>query len=104
MREINIETFKSDQDSERVPVLFDVRNPHEFAEGHVPGARNIPLDQVNDRLSDFSTHQDQEIYLICRSGGRSGQAGRILDGHGYRTVNIMGGTMGWINAGYPVEN
>ena len=103
MREIDIAQFKADRDAGAVPVLFDVRTVGEFEEGHVPGAINVPLDQVPDRLADFAPHREQEIYLICRSGGRSGNAGRFLQAHGYQTVNIMGGTMQWAAAGHPIE-
>lgn len=103
MREVNIAEFKADRDAGAVPVLFDVRTPAEFAEGHVPGAINVPLDQVPDHLEKFAPHRDQEIYLICRSGGRSANAGRFLQAHGYKVVNVMGGTMGWVSAGLPVD-
>lgn len=103
MREINIQQFKADRDADQVPVLFDVRTPGEYAEGHVPGAINIPLDQVQDRVAEFQEHKGKEIYLICRSGGRSGQAGRYLETQGLQAVNIMGGTAGWQTSGHPIE-
>lgn len=103
MREIDIAQFKTDRDAGSVPILFDVRTPGEFADGHVPGAINVPLDQVPDRLADFAPHRSQEVYLICRSGGRSANAGRFLQSHGYKVVNIMGGTMGWQTAGLPID-
>ena len=103
MREIDVQQLKADRDQGSVPVLFDVRTPAEYAEGHVPGAINIPLDQVPSRLDAFEPHKGDEIYLICRSGGRSGQAGRFLEGQGYKTVNVMGGTAGWANTGLPIE-
>ncbi|TVQ90453.1 MAG: rhodanese-like domain-containing protein [Deltaproteobacteria bacterium] len=103
MREIDVQQLKADRDQGSVPVLFDVRTPAEYAEGHVPGAINVPLDQVPSRLDAFEPHKGDEIYLICRSGGRSGQAGRYLEGQGYKTVNVMGGTAGWANTGLPID-
>lgn len=81
-------------------VLFDVRTPEEYAEGHVPGARLLPLDQVGDRAQEVP--DDCEVYLICRSGGRSAKALGILEGFGRRGINVAGGTLGWIEAGHAV--
>ncbi len=81
-------------------MLFDVRSPEEYAEGHVPGARLLPLDQVGERAHEVP--DDREVYLICRSGGRSAMALGILDGHGRRGVNVAGGTLAWIEAGHAV--
>ena len=81
--------------------LFDVRQPYEFDEAHVPGATLIPLGEVPDRVADFPS--DREVLVICKSGGRSGQAVEFLRERGINAVNIEGGTMAWISAGHPVE-
>jgi rhodanese-related sulfurtransferase len=77
--------------------LFDVRQPDEYAEVHVPGAVLIPLAQVPDRLDDFAS--DDTIYVICRSGARSGRAVEFLRSHGVDAVNVLGGTMAWVESG-----
>ena len=81
-------------------VLIDVRSPEEYAEGHVPGARLLPLDQVGERAGEVP--DDRDVYLICRSGGRSARALGILNTHGRRGFNVAGGTLGWIDAGHAV--
>ncbi len=83
--------------------VIDVRTPAEYAEAHVPGARLICLDTLPERARDIP--KDQDVYLICRLGARSAQALKYLSAaHGHtRLVNVSGGTMAWIAAGYPVE-
>lgn len=69
--------------------LVDVRTPAEFAEGHVKGSTNIPLDQVAGQLDKFKGKE--QIIVFCRSGNRSGQAKMILEQNGFKNV-INGGT------------
>jgi rhodanese-related sulfurtransferase len=86
------------------PALFvlDVRSPEEFAAGHVPGAVNIPHDQVASRLAEIP--KDKEVVLYCRSGRRSGLAAEALEANGYKDLRLMQGDMpGWEKAGLPVE-
>lgn len=79
--------------------LIDVREPDEYEEGHVAGARLIPLGQVPDRLDEIPT---TEVLLICRSGARSMRAAQFLVARGHSAVNVAGGTLAWIDAGRPV--
>jgi molybdenum cofactor guanylyltransferase len=81
--------------------LFDVRQPDEYEQGHAPGARLVPLGEVPDRLGEFPT--DQTVYVICRSGGRSGKAVEHLRANGVDAVNVAGGTLAWVEAGNSVE-
>ena len=74
--------------------LADVRTPGEFAEGHVKGSVNIPLDSVASRLSQFKNKKN--IIVFCRSGNRSGQAKSILEQNGFTNV-INGGTWDQVN-------
>ena len=80
--------------------LLDVRQPQEYAEAHVPGAVLIPLDQLPDRLPEVPPG---EVFVICRSGGRSAKAVEFLALQGRVATNVAGGTMGWIQAGHPVD-
>ena len=66
--------------------FVDVRTPEEYAGGHVPGAVNIPLDQVQNRLDEFKD-MPQPIVAYCRSGARSGMAASILKQNGIEVVN-----------------
>lgn len=72
--------------------LVDVRTPGEFAGGSVPGAVNIPLDQVSSQIARFKDKKG--VVVFCKSGMRSGQAKGILDQNGIPQV-INGGT--WQN-------
>ncbi|MBP2282442.1 rhodanese-related sulfurtransferase [Flavobacterium sp. CG_23.5] len=74
--------------------LVDVRTPAEFAEGHVKGSINIPLDQVPNQLAKFKGKE--QIIVFCRSGNRSGQAKMILEQNGFKNVT-NGGTWQDVN-------
>jgi rhodanese-related sulfurtransferase len=81
--------------------VVDVRQPHEYVEAHVPGAVLIPLGEVPDRLSELP--QEGPIYLICKTGARSRRAAEFLETQGIVAINVAGGTMAWIDAGFPVD-
>ena len=83
--------------------LIDVRTPAEYAEAHVPGARLLCLDTLAARVHEIP--KDKDVYLICRSGARSAQAGNyLIREHGYdRVINVEGGTMAWMQAGHEIE-
>lgn len=70
--------------------IVDVRTPEEFNSGHVSGAINIPLDQVQQRISEFQQMQ-KPIEMYCRSGNRSGMAVSILKQNGITEVSNGGG-------------
>ena len=82
-------------------LLLDVRTPQEFASGHIPGAVNIAVEELAQRLSEVP--QDTPVVLYCRSGNRSGQAAQILDRAGYTDIYDLGGITTWAQQGYPVE-
>jgi rhodanese-related sulfurtransferase len=74
--------------------LIDVREPDEFAAGHILGARNIPLTQLRMRMKEI--RKDQPIYLYCQSGLRSGRAAQMLYRKGYRDLyHLKGGFKQW---------
>lgn len=70
--------------------FVDVRTPEEYAGGHVPGAINIPLDQIQSRLDEFK-EMPKPVVAYCRSGARSGMATSILKGAGVPEVINGGG-------------
>jgi rhodanese-related sulfurtransferase len=83
------------------PFVLDVRTPEEFASGYVPGAVNIPHDQLAARLAEVP--KDREVVLYCRSGRRVGLAGEVLAEHGYRRLVHLEGDIGaWVERGRPV--
>ncbi len=74
--------------------LIDVREPNEFAGGHILGARNIPLTQLKARLKEI--RPDKPVYLYCQSGSRSGRAAQLLYRKGYKDLNhLQGGFKKW---------
>lgn len=101
VRNVDVATLKADLDRGAVPLLVDVRSPEEFAAGHVTGAKNIPLGEVEARLAEFGA-ADKDVYVICQAGGRSAKVSATLAGKGYHPVNVEGGTGAWMSAGYPV--
>ncbi|APT91399.1 sulfurtransferase [Corynebacterium sphenisci DSM 44792] len=81
--------------------IVDVRSPAEFAESHAAGSVNIPMEQMPLRYGELDL--DSEIYLMCRSGGRSAQVCTWLERNGIDAVNISGGMIDWAHHGRPVE-
>jgi rhodanese-related sulfurtransferase len=104
LRSVDAKQLKADLDAGKVALLLDVRTPGEYAEGHVPGTVLIPVDDVTPTHSGITPHKGDEIYLICRSGSRSMRAAKTLQAAGYTVVNVDGGTLGWVDAGFPVDN
>ncbi|GAA1166649.1 rhodanese-like domain-containing protein [Corynebacterium glaucum] len=83
--------------------LIDVREPDEFAAQRAVGAVNVPLSEFISRVGEIDP--DQDVYLICKSGGRSAQAGEYLENAmGWdNAINVAGGTTAWVEAGLPSE-
>ena len=79
--------------------IIDVRQEDEYIEGHVPGARLIPLDELPERVDEVPT--DAPVYLVCASGPRSHRASEWLLAQGFDATNVLGGTKAWIDAGKP---
>ena len=74
--------------------LLDVRQPFEYEEAHLPGARLIPLPKLADALEELNRHQPIVVY--CAAGGRSAMAARLLSHHGFEDVShIQGGIYAW---------
>lgn len=69
--------------------LLDVRTAGEYADGHIEGFRNIPVDELRERIHEIDS--GKPVYVICQSGLRSYIAARILEGNGFETYNFSGG-------------
>lgn len=82
-------------------VILDVREPFEFASGHVPGAVHLPMHLVPLRLDDIP--RDRPVYVICATGNRSWQVAHYLGQHGLAAINVNGGTSAWGAAGFTME-
>lgn len=96
MRKKAITVLTEDEFKEgyRKAQLIDVREPNEFDGGHILGARNVPVTQLKQRISEF--RKDQPIYLYCQSAQRSNRAGIMLYKRGYRNIyQLKGGFRKW---------
>jgi rhodanese-related sulfurtransferase len=83
--------------------LVDVREAHEWADGHVATATHVALGTVPDHLDVFGADDAPEpTYVICRSGGRSLHACEFAAANGKHVVNVVGGMLAWVEAGHDV--
>ena len=85
-------------------VVVDVSEPEEFALGHVGGAKNVPLNQLEQRLPEVVKNKGLPVILVCASGGRSVRAEGMARKLGYEKAQAMaGGLKSWKEANLPVE-
>lgn len=80
--------------------LVDVREPGEWARGHVDGSTHIPMGEVHDRVSELDS--ERPVLAICRSGQRSGRVAAWLLEQGFEAHNLDGGLVAWQSAGLPL--
>jgi molybdopterin/thiamine biosynthesis adenylyltransferase/rhodanese-related sulfurtransferase len=84
-------------------VLLDTREPHEYAEAHLEGAKLVPPAEVAEQIDDIAPDTSQRLLVYCRTGNRSARAVHQLEGLGYdNAVNISGGIVEWQEKGLPV--
>lgn len=74
--------------------LIDIREPYEYKSGHVPNAKNIPMNKVLESAEKY-LDKEKEYHIICQSGGRSTRTCGILASKGYKVINVSGGTGGY---------
>ncbi len=84
---------------ERGAMLVDVRMPDEYEQVRIPGAVLIPLPELGQRADELP--QGERVYVICAAGSRSLAAAEALNGAGWDTVSVAGGTLGWAAEGRP---
>jgi rhodanese-related sulfurtransferase len=87
--------------SETVQVL-DVREPYEWAAGHIADADHIPMGHLNARVAELA--RDRLIVCVCRSGHRSQAVTDALNRAGFDAANLEGGMLAWLAAGLPAES
>ncbi|MBI4944005.1 MAG: rhodanese-like domain-containing protein [Actinobacteria bacterium] len=95
--EVDLESFAAVQPD---AFLIDVREPDEYASGHVSTARLVPAGSLAGAAAGLP--EDRTIYVICASGNRSLRAAAALTASGLRALSVAGGTSGWIRSGRPV--
>jgi rhodanese-related sulfurtransferase len=89
-------------DGDKAPLVVDVRKPVEFGVAHIPGAINIPVDEIEGRLDEFK--HSNGVLIYCINGSRTRQAEAILLGADIPDVYHLEGTFsGWIQAKHPIE-
>lgn len=81
--------------------ILDVREPDEWASGHIDGALHIPMNQVPRRLEEVS--RDRPVVAVCHSGRRSGEVADFLRHRGIPAENMPGGMEQWAGEGLPVR-
>ena len=101
MKNLSIEETKIKRESDSSIPLMDVRTPAEFGGVHAERAVNYPMESLDIEEVPFS--KEEEIHVICQSGGRSMKVCQQMDAAGFsRIVNVQGGTSAWQSAGLPV--
>jgi rhodanese-related sulfurtransferase len=107
IKKITFEAITPQQGEQRIregnPLVIDVREPNEYAMGHIAGSKLIPLGQLSSKLDALGA-KDQEIIVVCQSGARSNYAASILAAAGFNKVaDLKGGMSNWTWAGLPVQ-
>jgi len=95
--EIDVQTALHEQIEGKL--LIDVRESDEFEAGHADGAVSIPLSEIKERLHEID--KSSAFNVICKSGGRSGQAATALNEAGFNATNVQGGSLEWLAVKQP---
>ena len=83
--------------------IVDVRDAKEFAEGHLPEARNIPLAELDKRIGELDKFKSKSVVVVCKTGARASAAAAKLAKAGFTdVVNLDGGVAAWQKAGLPL--
>ncbi|MFA9216596.1 MAG: rhodanese-like domain-containing protein [Sphingomonadaceae bacterium] len=84
-------------------VIVDVRDAAEFATGHLPNAKNIPLADFDKRIGELDKLKNKSVVVVCQSGARAASAAAKLGKAGFSdVVNLDGGVAAWKTAGLPL--
>lgn len=100
-----VDELKQRLDQNQDLLILDVRSPDEFQgeQKHIQGARNIPLDNLKERINELVDYQEQPIVIVCRTDKRSAKAAQLLARQGFADVHVIqGGMTAWNERGYPV--
>ncbi|MER7753766.1 rhodanese-like domain-containing protein [Kitasatospora sp. NPDC097643] len=95
LKEVDIEAFAAAR--EGGVLVLDVRETFEFAMGHVPGARSLPLGMLSGGLAELP--RDRAVMVICASGNRSQVGAELLARAGFDAASVRGGTAAWSRSG-----
>lgn len=88
--------------SRKSALVLDVREPDEFAQGHLQGARNIPLSQLEARLKELEKYREKPVMVVCERGGRATKATKLLKAQQFTALHVLkGGMQAWLEAKMP---
>lgn len=96
MAQITVDEVEKLRIKDQDLVLIDVRSAKVFEKGSIPGAINIPFEELENRQSEIDS--DNQIILFCNRGGKSSRAVKLLEDLGVYASDIQGGYEGWIEA------
>lgn len=100
---INVETGEAVKLINNDGVVIDIRSTEAYARGHIVNAKNIPADELADRISQIDKFKAKPIVAVCDNGITSTKAVTTLRGAGFESVyNLKGGMNGWVQSGLPV--
>lgn len=89
---------------EQPPLLLDVRSEKEYLAGHVPGATNLPIDELADRLAELGAYKERGVILYCQTGRRAQTAATTLADAGFESLQMLEGQMqAWEEREFPIE-
>ena len=104
VQKVSAADVKAAIDNKEKTILLDVRDPGEYAAGHLPGAVNISRGTLEFNVFSKIPDQNAKIYVYCKTAGRSTLATKTLGDLGYKNAVLMDAQFEeWIKAGYPVE-
>lgn len=95
VEKLSAQELKQMLDNKEKFILIDVRTPQEFAAGHIPKAKNVPLQMMEGKIKSVAPKMDDPIVLYCHSGSRSNTAARFMLSLGYTNVKSFPGIAYW---------
>jgi len=103
-KKITAEELNERIQQSQAPLILDVRTEEEYELGHIPGALNIPYNELSSRLREIEVAKTEEIVVYCFAGKRAKIAETTLDNYGYVNLRDLDGHFKyWRRGGHPVE-
>lgn len=104
IKSIDVFELKKQLDNSNNTLIVDVRSAEEYAKGHIPGAINISLPELSNRINELHNHgESHQLALMCRTSNRSAKAYELLTAKQINSVVVSGGMNAWMKEGFSVE-